>query len=96
MPIVKRGGNIGAADARFIARQQEQPSAIRLAIDGEQSRGLRSLQQWRLLSRAAIKMGIQKTKAVPFAGGGAGVSVQYGAGPLELPPFAACSFARSC
>jgi hypothetical protein len=38
---------------------------------------LRPFQHLRLLSRAAFKTAdIQKTNAVPFEGGGAGVSVQ--------------------
>jgi len=88
----------GIADRGFIALQQEQPSTMSLAIDREQTRGLRTFQHLRLLSRVALKTAdIQKTNAVPFEGGGAGVSVQYGACPPELlPPLSACSFARSC
>src|ERR1700722_6862047 len=88
----------GIADRGFIALQHEQPSTMRLAIDREQTRGLRPLQHLRLLSRGALRTAdIQKTNAVPFEGGEAGVSVQYGSCPLELlPPFSACNFARSC
>src|SRR6202167_4576303 len=87
-----------AADGRFTAGQHEQPSARRLAIDCQQSRRLRPFQHLRLLSRGALTIAvIQKTNAVPFDVGAAGVSVQYGACPLEvLPPFSASSFARSC
>lgn len=61
-----------AADVRFIAPEQQQPRADRLAIDRKQTRGLRSFQHVRLLKTAYI----QKTNAVPFDGGAAGVSVQ--------------------
>ena len=65
------------ANRGLIAGQQQQSCAMRLAIDREQTRGLRAFQHLRLLWRAALKTAdIQKTNAVPFEGGGAGVPVQ--------------------
>ncbi|HEV2170610.1 MAG TPA: hypothetical protein VGR40_06665 [Candidatus Binatus sp.] len=65
---------VRAAHHRFITRQQQQPGVVRLAINCEQSSGLRSFQHLRLLSGCTVgNANIQNTNAPPFAaGGGAG------------------------
>ncbi|HZC45077.1 MAG TPA: hypothetical protein VE243_01305, partial [Candidatus Acidoferrum sp.] len=69
-----QSATFGVADRRLIALQQQQSSARRIAIDRQQTRGLRSFQHLQQLSREAFDVvGHQKTNAVPFDVGVGGV-----------------------
>jgi len=76
----------------------EQPGSLRIAIDREQSRGLRPFQHLTATLARRVQDGRHlEDECVSFDGGAAaaGVSVQYGSAPPELlPPLSACRFSE--